>query len=126
MSYPWLRPVARLLKTVRSQVKKQQPLLPEPEPGDLTPQQRHYALHHRSNHYLGNIRYELRVINGLPFCRAMRDDFPELYECSLEPEYVLPARLLTPHRPYSRPDRFGVARRHTRAFSTRTRVTGLT
>ena len=93
------------------QVKKQQPLLPEPEPGDNTPQQRQYALDHRSNHYLGHIRYELRVINGFPFCRAMRDDFPELYECSVEPEYV-PTRLLTPHRPYSRPDRFGIARRH--------------
>ena len=42
----------------------------------------------------------------------MRDDFPELYECSVEPEYVLPARLLTPHRPYVRPDRFGIAQRH--------------
>jgi hypothetical protein len=36
-----------------------------------------------------------------------------LYECSVEPEYVLPARLLTPHRPYSRPDWFGVAQFHT-------------
>ena len=71
-----------------------------------------YALDHRSNHYLGHIRYELHIINGLPFCRAMRDDFPELYECSVEPEYVLPARLLTPHRPYVRPDRFGIAQRH--------------
>jgi hypothetical protein len=44
----------------------------------------------------------------------MRGDFPELlYECSVvEPEYVLPSRLLTPHRPYSRPDRFGIAQRH--------------
>jgi hypothetical protein len=43
----------------------------------------------------------------------MRDDFPELCECSVEqPEYVLLARLLTPHRPHSRPDRFGVTRRH--------------
>jgi hypothetical protein len=42
----------------------------------------------------------------------MRDDIPELYECSVEPEYVLPARLLTPHRPYSRPDRFGISQRH--------------
>ena len=75
-------------------------------------QELNYALHHRSNYYLGNIRYELVVTNGLPFCRAQRGDFPELYECSVEPEYVLPARLLTPHRPYSRLDRFGIAQRH--------------
>jgi hypothetical protein len=46
----------------------------------------------------------------------MRDDFPELYECSVEPEYVFLARLLTPHRPHSRPDRFGVARRRHAGF----------
>jgi hypothetical protein len=30
----------------------------------------------------------------------------------VEPEYVLPARLLTPQRPHSRPDWFGVAQVH--------------
>jgi hypothetical protein len=43
---------------------------------------------------------ELVVINGLTFCRAWRTDFPVLYECPVGQEYVLPARLLTPHRPY--------------------------
>jgi hypothetical protein len=49
---------------------------------------------------------ELVVINGLAFCRAWRTDFPVLYECAVGQEYVLLARLLSPHRPYSRPDWF--------------------
>jgi hypothetical protein len=58
------------------------------------------------------LKYETVVINGWAFCRASEGTFPELYECSVEPEYVLSARLLTPHRPFSRPDRFGVAQLH--------------
>jgi hypothetical protein len=78
--------------------------------------------------YLGGLRYELVVTNGLApcnvACRAGR--LSELCECPMEPQYVLPARLLTPHRPHSRrPDWLGVALSSTRAFSTRTRVTGL-
>jgi hypothetical protein len=61
------------------------------------------------------LSYETVVINDRAFCRASEHTFPELYECSVEPEYVLPARLLSPHRPFSRPDWFGVAQLHQRA-----------
>jgi hypothetical protein len=104
LTSPWLRPVARLQED--RLVKNWQPLLPEP--WDLTPQE---LLHHKDNYYLGNLRYELVATNGQAFCRAGLD-FPELYDCPVEPEYFLPARLLTPHHPYSRPDWFGVAQVH--------------
>jgi hypothetical protein len=58
------------------------------------------------------LKYETVVINDRVFCRASEHTFPELYGCSVEPEYVLPARLLSPHRPFSRPDWFGVAQLH--------------
>ena len=61
----------------------------------------------------GRVRYETVVINGLAFCRVW--DLPELYECPVGQEYALPARLLTPHRPHSRPDWFGLAQRHATA-----------
>ena len=59
---------------------------------------------------IGRVEYRTVVINGLAFCRVW--DLPELYECPVGQEYALPARLLTPHRPHSRPDWFGIAQRH--------------
>jgi hypothetical protein len=44
--------------------------------------------------------------------QVIKGDFPELHECPVGQEYVLPARLLSPHRPCSRPDWFGVAQIH--------------
>jgi hypothetical protein len=50
------------------------------------------------------LSYETVVINDLAFCRAKENSFPEPYECSVEPEYVLPTQLLSPYRLFSRPD----------------------
>jgi hypothetical protein len=73
------------------------------------------------------MKYEAVAISGWPWlCRASEGTFPELYGCSVEPDYVLSTRfavasfdslyarrsLLSPHRPFSRPDWFGVAQLH--------------
>jgi hypothetical protein len=88
-------------------VKNLQPLLPGP---DHASQELRFVI--KSPLCIGVLSYETVVINDLAFCRAKENSFPELYECSVEPEHVLPARLLPPHRPFSRPEWFRVARLH--------------
>jgi hypothetical protein len=93
----------------RKKAHKQRGAAVEPTPMVPAPQELRFVI--KPPLGIGRVRYEAVVINRLAFCRAW--DLPELYECPpVGQEYCLPARLLTPHRPHSRPDWFGIAQRH--------------